>query len=146
MFVAVIPGAGRALDAAGSRIVLAVGSVLTAAGLIIFAFGFDALWTAIVAMVVAGAGFGALLGAPTRYIVTNRAGSAQRSAAVGLLSVCLIVGQILGGSLAGAVIGSHAGVAGFHDAYLWFAGIAIVAVIVTFGLHTKERERAEART
>jgi MFS family permease len=145
MFVAVIPGAGRALDAAGSRIVLAAGSVLTAAGLIIFAFGFGDIWTAIGSMVVAGTGFGALLGAPTRYIVTNRAGSAQRSAAVGLLSVCLIVGQILGGSLAGAVIGSHGGVAGFHAAYLWFAGVAVVAVIVTFALHSKDRERAEAR-
>jgi len=146
MFVAVIPGAGRALDAAGSRVVLAAGSVLTAAGLIIFAFGFGNIGIAIASMVVAGTGFGALLGAPTRYIVTNRAGSAQRSAAVGLLSVCLIVGQILGGSLAGAVIGSHDGIAGFHDAYLWFAGVAIVAVLVTFALHSKDRERAEART
>jgi MFS family permease len=145
MFVAVIPGAGRALDAAGSRIVLACGSVLTAAGLIMFAFGLGNIWIAVASMVVAGTGFGALLGAPTRYIVTNRAGSAQRSAAVGLLSVCLIVGQILGGSLAGAVIGSHDGVAGFHDAYLWFAAIAIVAVIVTFMLHPKDRERSEAR-
>jgi predicted MFS family arabinose efflux permease len=110
-----------------------------------FAFGLGNIWIAIASMVVAGTGFGALLGAPTRYIVTNRAGSAQRSAAVGLLSVCLIVGQILGGSLAGAVIGSHDGVAGFHDAYLWFAAIAIAAVIVTFMLHPKDRERAEAR-
>jgi len=146
MFVAIIPGAGRALDAVGSRIVLAAGSALTAAGLVIFAFGFANIWIAVVAMVVAGTGFGALLGAPTRYIVTNRAGSQQRSAAVGLLSVCLIVGQILGGSLAGGVIGSHAGTAGYHDAYLWFAGIAIAAVLVTFALHTKDRERAEARS
>jgi MFS family permease len=145
MFVAIIPGAGRALDAAGSRSVLAVGSVLTAAGLVIFAFGFGNIWLAVLSMIVAGTGFGALLGAPTRYIVTNRAGSAQRSAAVGLLSVCLIVGQILGGSLAGGVIGSRSGVAGYHDAYLWFAGIAIVAVFVTFALHAKDRERAEAR-
>jgi hypothetical protein len=58
----------------------------------------------------------------------------------------LIVGQILGGSLAGAVIGSHDGIAGFHDAYLWFAGVAIAAVLVTFALHSKDRERAEART
>jgi len=104
MFVVVIPGAGRALDAAGSRVVLAVGTSLTAIGLAIFAFGFGSTWVAIGAMVVAGTGFGALLGAPTRYIVTNRAGSKQRSAAVGLLSVCLILGQILGGSLAGGVV------------------------------------------
>ena len=147
MFVVVIPGAGRGLDAVGSRIVLTIGTILTAAGLTIFAFGFSNVWIAIVSMVVAGIGFGALLGAPTRYIVTNRAGSAERSAAVGLLSVCLILGQILGGSLAGGVIGSQAtAVEGYHIAYLWFAAIAIVAAIVTLGLHAKTRERAEART
>ncbi len=147
MFVVVIPGAGRALDAAGSRVVLAAGTTLTALGLAIFAFGFTNVWVAVGAMVVAGCGFGALLGAPTRYIVTNRAGSKERSAAVGLLSVCLILGQILGGSLAGGVIGSQATlVAGYHVAYLWFTAIAIVAAFVTLGLHAKARERAEARS
>jgi EmrB/QacA subfamily drug resistance transporter len=147
MFVVVIPGAGRALDVAGSRVVLAAGTTLTAVGLAIFAFGFANVWIAIGAMVVAGCGFGALLGAPTRYIVTNRAGSKQRSAAVGLLSVCLILGQILGGSLAGGVIGSQSdAVTGYHIAYLWFTAIAVVAAFVTFGLHAKERERAEARS
>jgi EmrB/QacA subfamily drug resistance transporter len=147
MFVVVIPGAGRGLDAVGSRAVLTVGTALTAAGLAIFAFGFANVWIAVVAMVVAGIGFGALLGAPTRYIVTNRAGSAERSAAVGLLSVCLILGQILGGSLAGGVIGSQAdAIAGYHIAYLWFTAIAVAAAVVTLGLHAKTRERAEART
>jgi MFS family permease len=147
MFVVVIPGAGRGLDAVGSRAVLTVGTALTAAGLAIFAFGLANVWLAVLAMVVAGIGFGALLGAPTRYIVTNRAGSAERSAAVGLLSVCLILGQILGGSLAGGVIGSQADpVTGYHIAYLWFTAIAIVAALVTLGLHAKMRERSEART
>ncbi len=147
MFVVVIPGAGRALDAVGSRIVLTAGTLLTAAGLALFAFGFANLGLAIAAMVVAGCGFGALLGAPTRYIVTNRAGSKQRSAAVGLLSVCLILGQILGGSLAGGVIGSQGDpVTGYHIAYEWFTAIAIVAALVTVGLHAKARERAEARS
>jgi EmrB/QacA subfamily drug resistance transporter len=146
LFVVVIPGAGRGLDAVGSRAVLTVGTILTAAGLAIFAFGFGTAWLAILAMVVAGIGFGALLGAPTRYIVTNRAGSKERSAAVGLLSVCLILGQILGGSLAGGVIGSQGDVVvGYHTAYLWFTAVAIVAAVVTLGLHAKTRERAEAR-
>jgi EmrB/QacA subfamily drug resistance transporter len=146
MFVLVIPGAGRALDAAGSRVVLAGGTTLTALGLALFAFGFSDVRVAIASMVVAGTGFGALLGAPTRYIVANRAGSRERAAAVGLLSVCLILGQILGGSLAGGVVGSQAStVEGYHIAYVWFAAIAVATAFVTLGLHAKERERAEAR-
>jgi EmrB/QacA subfamily drug resistance transporter len=146
MFVAVIPAAGRALDAIGSRAVLGAGSTLTAAGLALFAFGFTNLGLSVAAMIVAGTGFGALLGAPTRYIVTNRAGSAQRASAVGLLSVCLILGQILGGSLAGGVAGSqHDDLLGFRNAYEWFAAIAIVTALLTFALYDKERERASAR-
>jgi MFS family permease len=143
MFVAVIPGAGRALDAIGSRLVLTVGTLLTAAGLLIFALGFASLWSAIVAMVVAGTGFGALLGAPTRYIVTNSVGADQRASAVGLLSIFLIIGQILGGSLAGGIVGTHAvDVAGYRTAYLAFAAIALVAGAFTAALKSKPAEAA----
>jgi len=145
MFVAVIPLAGRALDKIGSRLVLGAGSTLTAAGLLIFAFGLDSLATSIVAMIVAGIGFGALLGAPTRYIISNEAPAGMRASAIGLLSVFLIVGQILGASLAGGVIGSHANVvAGFRAAYETFAAIALVTAFGTFALKSKARERAAA--
>lgn len=142
-FVTVIPAAGRALDRVGSRAVLAVGSSLTAVGLGAFAWALGSFPAALVAMVIAGAGFGALLGAPTRYIVTNRAGSEQRAAAVGLLSVCLILGQILGGSLAGAVVGSQADpVAGYRFGYETFAALAVLAALLTAALASRDRERA----
>ncbi len=145
MFVAVIPLAGRALDKIGSRLVLGAGSTLTAAGLMIFAFGLDSLATSIVAMIVAGIGFGALLGAPTRYIISNEAPATMRASAIGLLSVFLIVGQILGASLAGGVIGSHTNVvAGFRAAYETFAAIALITALGTLALKSKARERAAA--
>ncbi len=142
MFVAVIPGAGRALDAIGSRLVLTVGTTLTAAGLVIFAFGFGSLTVAIVSMVVAGTGFGALLGAPTRYIITNEAPPGKRASAVGLLSVFLIMGQILGAALAGGVVGSHHDdVAGYRTAYVVFAIVAVAATALTFALASRTQER-----
>jgi EmrB/QacA subfamily drug resistance transporter len=141
-FVAVIPLAGRALDAVGSRAVLTAGSALTAAGMLIFAFGFGSLATALAAMVVAGVGFGALLGAPTRYIISNRVPATQRAGAVGLLSIMLIIGQILGGSLGGGVADSHGDpVAGYRVAYLVFSAIAIVAALLTFALASRRTER-----
>jgi EmrB/QacA subfamily drug resistance transporter len=144
-FVAVIPLAGRALDRIGSRAVLAVGASLTALGLLIFAFGFGTLWLALLSMVVAGAGFGALLGAPTRYIVTNHVGAEQRAGAVGLLSIFLILGQIVGGSLGGGVAGSHGdAVNGYHIAYIVFAAIAFVATLLTAALAAQDVERATA--
>ena len=142
VFVLVIPGAGRGLDAVGSRTVLAIGSALTGAGLLLFAFYMRDLAGVIAAMIVAGVGFGALLGAPTRYIITREAGEAQRTTAIGLLSIFLIVGQILGASLAGGVVGSHAGVLGYIRAYEMFAAIAVLAVGLTFTLKDARTERA----
>jgi EmrB/QacA subfamily drug resistance transporter len=144
-FVAVIPLAGRALDAIGSRAVLTAGTLLTALGMAIFALGFTTLPAALLAMVVAGVGFGALLGAPTRYIVTNRVGAEQRASAVGLLSVMLIVGQILGGSLGGGVAGSHGdAVNGYRVAYFVFSAIALVAAVTTLALASHREELAVA--
>jgi EmrB/QacA subfamily drug resistance transporter len=146
-FVAVIPLSGRALDVVGSRAVLAVGGTLTALGMLIFALGLGDLRSALLAMVVAGVGFGALLGAPTRYIVTSRAGEQQRASAVGLLSIMLIIGQIVGGSLGGGVAESHGGVVqGYRIAYLVFTGVAVLAVILTAALASRARERAAAGT
>ncbi|HYW53303.1 MAG TPA: MFS transporter [Dongiaceae bacterium] len=146
-FVFVIPLSGSALDRVGSRVVLSAGTVLTAAGLIVFAFGSGALWSALLAMIVAGAGFGALLGAPTRYIVTSHVGPEQRASAVGLLSVFLIIGQIVGGSLGGGVAGSHGDlVDGYRIAYLVFAGVALVALLLSTALSSHRAELARARS
>jgi len=141
-FVAVIPIAGRALDSFGSRVVLLIGATLTALGLGFVAFTLAHLWLAIVGIAVAGIGFGALLGAPTRYIITNEVPATSRGTAVGLLSVFLIIGQIFGGSLAGGAIGARIDdVAAYRLAYEVFAAVAVVAAFGTFLLASRERER-----
>ena len=144
VFVAVIPLAGRALDAVGSRNVLAAGAACTGAGLLLFALGMGTPGGALGAMVVAGVGFGALLGAPTRYIVTREAGPAQRATAVGLLSIFLIMGQIVGASLAGGVVGSDQGPAGYVRAYETFAAVALIAIALSLTLKTRAAENERA--
>ncbi len=144
-FVVVIPGAGRALDRVGSRDVLLAGTAFTEIGLAIFALGFGSLWLSLLAMIVAGAGFGALLGAPTRYIVTNETPQELRATAVGLLSQCLIVGQILGSSLAGGLIGYASNeLLGYRHAYLAFCAIAFVALALAASLKSRSDERTRA--
>ncbi len=140
MFVAVIPSAGRALDAVGSRAVLALGTVLTSAGLLLFAFAMQSLVGAVASMVIAGIGFGALLGAPTRYIVTREVDETQRATAVGLLSIFLIIGQIVGAGLAGGIAGSHPGEIGYMHVYETLAAVAIVTLALTFLLKSRSAE------
>ncbi len=142
-FVVVIPISGRALDRVGSRDVLIVGTVLTEIGLAIFALGFDSMPVTLVAMVVAGVGFGALLGAPTRYIVTNETGPSRRAIAVGMLSQALIVGQLLGSALAGAVIGGvRSEIAGYRLTYLAFCAVALLALALCSTLRSRSEEHA----
>jgi MFS family permease len=145
MFVAVIPLAGRALDAVGSRAVLASGAALTALGLGLFAATLQTLWLAVASIAIAGIGFGALLGAPTRYIITNEVASTMRGTAVGLLSVFLIIGQIVGGSLAGGAVGGRIDdVGGYRFAYWTFAALAVVAVFASSLLASRAKERSAA--
>lgn len=141
-FVAVIPASGRALDRVGSRDVLLAGTILTELGLAIFALGFQSLPLALLSMIVAGAGFGALLGAPTRYIVTNETPASMRATAVGLLSQALIVGQIIGSSIAGGLIGmAHSEIAGYRHAYLAFCAVAFIALVLAATLKSRSEER-----
>lgn len=131
-FVVVIPLAGRLLDRFGARVVLGGGAFCSALGLALFAAGFTNWWAAIAGIAIAGVGFGALLGAPTRYIISNEAPAAMRATAMGLLSIFLIIGQIVGGSLAGGVIGQQLADAGaFARAYWAFSAIAVGVALAT---------------
>ncbi len=142
-FVVVIPLSGRALDRIGSRNVLLAGAFFTELGLAIFALGFHSLALAVLAMIVAGAGFGALLGAPTRYIVTNEAPAGSRATALGLLSQFLIVGQILGGSIAGGIMtAAVSDDSSYRWTYLTFAALALLALILSLFLQPRRAEVA----
>jgi MFS family permease len=144
MFVLVIPASGRALDRIGSRDVLLAGTIVSEIGLALFALGFESIPVALIAIVVAGAGFGALLGAPTRYIVTNETPQSTRATAVGLLSQALIVGQLLGSSLAGGLMSAaRSEVAGYRHAYLAFCAVAFVALLLAAGLKPRGAERRQ---
>jgi MFS family permease len=144
VFVAVIPLAGRALDRYGSRTVLTYGACVTAAGLALFGLTLANVPLATVSVALAGIGFGSLLGAPTRYIISNEAPGEMRASAIGLLSIFLIIGQILGGSLAGGIVGIFK-LDGYRAAYFAFAGVAAVAACVTLLLQSRATEQAASQ-
>ncbi len=146
VFVAVIPASGRALDRVGSRTVLLVGTLFTEIGLALFALGFSSLPLTIVAMIVAGLGFGALLGAPTRYIITNATTERTRASAIGLLSQFLIIGQLLGSAMAGGIVAAAASdIDGYKEAYLAFCAVALLALAVASMLQGRNQEREADR-
>jgi hypothetical protein len=57
----------------------------------------------------------------------------------------LIVGQILGGSIAGGVMNAaHSQNGGYRAAYLSFAGIALLALAITATLDDRAKELARS--
>lgn len=139
------PLAGKLLDSVGSKLVIQGGLALTAAGFFMFGFAGDDLVWFVAGQVVSGFGLSALLGAPLRYVVLNAAGPDERTAAQGLLSTVLAVGQLSGAALVGAIAASHGGGPGGWMQGFNVIGVVMAAtVIAAFGLKSQAEERASA--
>jgi EmrB/QacA subfamily drug resistance transporter len=139
------PLAGRFLDKLGSKVVVFAGSFLVAVGMIML--GVPAITSVlalfIVAGIVIGLGLSALLGAPVRYIMLNEAPASDRTAAQGAIALFTSIGQLLSSALVGAVADSRGGgVQGYGSAYLVIGAIAVVLILLTFGLKSRKQELA----
>ncbi len=139
------PTVGRLLDRFGSKTVVLGGAALLAVGMLLFSWPVmtGSLWTFIVAGAVVGLGLSALLGAPVRYIMLNEAAASERTTAQGALALFTSVGQLVSSALVGAVADSlGGGVSGYGSSYLAIGVIALIMVVLTFGLKNREQERA----
>jgi MFS family permease len=73
--------------------------------------------------------------------VTNETQQSTRATAIGLLSQFLIIGQILGGSIAGGIMGNAVSDAlAYRTTYLTFAGVALLALLITATLRSRRQE------
>ena len=139
------PLAGRFLDKLGSKVVVLVGSILVAVGMIMLSSSAitSVLALFIVAGIVIGLGLSALLGAPVRYIMLNEASTSDRTAAQGAIALFTSIGQLLSSALVGAVADSQGGgVKGYGSAYLVIGVIAVVLIVLTFWLKNRKEEVA----
>ncbi|HEY8393595.1 MAG TPA: MFS transporter [Thermaerobacter sp.] len=139
------PLAGRLLDQAGSRAVIASGTALLGLGLLLVPAATSGLPWFIADGVVIGFGLASLTGAPLRYVVLNEAGPDSRAAAQSLLAVTSNIGQMAGSAVFGAVIASHGGtVAGYEQAFTGLGVLAVAGFVLSLGLRDREGERQAA--
>jgi MFS family permease len=139
------PLVGRILDKTGSKLVVFVGSLLVAIGMIMLGIPSITSMLAlfIIAGIVIGLGLSALLGAPVRYIMLNEAPVSDRTAAQGAITLFTSIGQLTSSALVGAVAASQGGgVKGYGSAYLTIGGIAVLLVLLTLGLKSRQQEQA----
>jgi EmrB/QacA subfamily drug resistance transporter len=164
------PSAGRMLDKYGSRAVVLMGTTLLTAGMAVVGFFLtlqDLFYTVAlqiglepaealrhdvglalfyVAAVLVGLGLSSLLGAPLRYIMLNEAPLSERAAAQGATTLFMSVGQLLGGTLVGAVAASRGGgVVGYEGAYLLISTLGLLLILLTLGLKGRAEELATVR-
>jgi MFS family permease len=134
---------GRLLDKLGSKVVVTTGAIILAAGMFTLSL-FPQNWGLfITASMLIGLGLSALLGAPIRYIMLNEARREDRAAAQAVITIFTSMGQLVSGALVGAVAASTGGgVAGYSTAYSIIGAVAVLMILLTFGLKNRATELA----
>ncbi|MBE0697844.1 MAG: MFS transporter, partial [Anaerolineaceae bacterium] len=143
------PTAGRFLDKVGSRSVILTGTLVMSLGMFMVGLFASNLFLFITSGVFIGLGMSALLGAPIRYIMLNEARLSERSVAQGVATLFTSIGQLLGGTLTGAIAASasQAGdaAAGYRLAFLIIGIMSALLVMVAFLLKNRAAEQATVR-
>jgi EmrB/QacA subfamily drug resistance transporter len=143
------PTAGRFLDKVGSRAVILTGTVIMSIGMFILGLGASNLFWFITSGVLIGLGMSALLGAPIRYIMLNESRRSERSVAQGVATLFTATGQLLGGTLTGAIAASASRAedpaAGYRLAFLIIGIMGALLGIVAFLLKDRAAEQATVR-
>jgi EmrB/QacA subfamily drug resistance transporter len=140
------PLSGRMLDSVGSRVVVVLGAALVAAGMLLVSLFATSLTMFYVAAVLFGLGLSILLGAALRYIMLNEAPAGERASAQAILTIFTSVGQLVGGTMAGAVAASlGGGVAGYAASFLMIGAIMLLLTVAGMGLKGRADELATVR-
>ena len=140
------PTAGRMLDQYGSRVVLFVGTTLTAAGLFVIVLVNTGMVAFYIAAILVGLGLGILLGAPLRYVMLNETPPSERASAQGVLALNTSVGQLVGGALVGAMAASFGGgMNGYTTAFLAVGIVVAVMAVLTLALKNRTAELETAK-
>lgn len=140
------PVAGRLLDRYGSRVVVLAGNALLALGMVMVALLSINQVSFYISAILVGLGLSTLLGAPLRYIMLGESSASERASAQGALTLFSSTGQLAGGALVGAVAASKGGgVGGYQEAYMVVGVLAVVLVVLAFGLKGRAEELATVR-
>lgn len=137
------PMVGRFMDRLGSKVMVFLGTLLLAVGMMLLSTGSvsGTLWGFILSGVVIGFGLSSLLGAPMRYIMLNETTAEDRTSAQGLISLFTSIGQLGSSALIGAVAASMGGgVAGYGGAYRMVGFVAVIMIFLTLGLKNRQQE------
>ncbi len=135
------PVIGKLLDQLGSRNIMIAGGISMVIGLFIMGMFPKSFNLFILAGILIGVGMSTAIGSPPRYIMLIESHPKDRASGQALINIITSVGQLMGGALIGAVIGSYAGkIGGFQFAFITIGFAAIVMTILAIGLKSKKAQ------
>lgn len=133
------PIIGRLLDKFGSRNIMLTGAFSMVIGLFIIALYPKSLYLFILAGILVGIGLSTAIGSPPRYIMLVESPPKDRASGQALINIITSVGQLMGGALIGAVVGSYAGaILGYQFAFIVMVFVAIIMMLLSLGLKSKK--------
>ncbi|WP_048190794.1 MFS transporter [Methanobacterium sp. SMA-27] len=135
------PVIGKLLDKFGSRNIMVIGAFCIVIGLFMMGFFSKSFYLFILAGILVGVGMSTAIGSPPRYIMLIESPQKERASGQALINIITSFGQLIGGALIGAVIGSYAGaVNGYQLAYIAMGFVAILMTILALGLKSKKQQ------
>ncbi len=138
---------GHLLDKVGSKIVVLIGTALAAIGIAMLGLVNLNYTIFYIAAIFVGFGLSALLGTSLRYIMLGEAPPSERASAQALISVMTKMGQMLTGTVIGAVAASLGGdLLGYSTSFRVLAAWAVLLFLLAFLLKPREAERQTWKT
>lgn len=135
------PIIGRLLDKFGSRKIMFTGTFTMIIGLFLLSMFSTSFYLFILAGVLIGVGMSTTIGSPPRYIMLVESPPRERASGQALINLITSGGQLIGGALIGAVIGSYTGkIIGYEYSFILMGVVAIIMTIFAVGLKSKEEQ------
>lgn len=132
---------GRLLDKTGSRLVILIGLVLSAAGLLLIGLSGDSKALFYGSGILIGLGLSVLAGSGLRYIMLNEVGVHERAITQGVLTIFISIGQIVGSAAITTVAAQQVSpAAGYHKALYLISFLMALTFVLALRLKSKADE------
>ncbi len=137
------PLTGRLVDRIGAKRIVQGGTFFVALGMGLLAVLVDQQVLYYTGIACVGFGLSALLGSSISYILLNEARVSERTLVQGVSRLFKGFGRLVGGAMIGAIVASATLTApGYGRAFLVVAIAAVLLLVVSFGLRSRQEEQA----
>lgn len=141
------PLSGRLVDKAGSRVVIILGLVLAAIGLLVVAVKPNMLVNFYTSGVLIGIGTSMLQGSAIRYIMLNEVVPSERALGQGIITLFTSTGQMTGATSIGLIVASFTNlIFGYSRSFLIVGILGLVIAILSTQLKSHKEELSSANS